>query len=60
MWYILILCVCVQITPAVDAIVGQWKMDIDTKLKNDGAVSYSHKDPIFILFNPWCRRKYFE
>lgn len=46
----------VKITPAADAIVGQWKMDIDTKLKNDGAVSYSHKDPIYILFNPWCRQ----
>jgi hypothetical protein len=32
-------------------------MDIDTKLKNDGAVSYSHKEPIYILFNPWCKRK---
>ncbi|XP_069698766.1 annulin-like isoform X2 [Periplaneta americana] len=46
----------VKITPAADAIVGQWKMDIDTKLKNDGAVSYSHKDPFYILFNPWCRQ----
>ncbi|XP_049802797.1 annulin isoform X1 [Schistocerca nitens] len=46
----------IQITPAADAIVGKWKMDIDTKLKNDGAVSYSYKDPFYILYNPWCRQ----
>lgn len=46
----------IKITPAADAIVGQWKMDIDTKLKNDGAVSYSHKEPFYILFNPWCKQ----
>ncbi|XP_067007547.1 annulin [Anabrus simplex] len=46
----------VQITPAADSIIGQWKMDIDTKLKNNGAVSYSHKEPFYILYNPWCRQ----
>ncbi|KAJ9601814.1 hypothetical protein L9F63_000042 [Diploptera punctata] len=46
----------VKVTPAADAIVGKWKIDIDTKLKNDGAVSYSHKHPFYILFNPWCRQ----
>ncbi|GLG96849.1 Annulin [Gryllus bimaculatus] len=46
----------VQITTAADTIVGKWKMDIDTKLRNDGAVSYSHKDPIYVLFNPWSQK----
>lgn len=41
---------------APDAIIGKWKMDIDTKNKNlDGAVSYTMKQPFYLIFNPWCR-----
>nr|CAD7601167.1 unnamed protein product [Timema genevievae] len=47
--------ITVHVTPAADSIIGQWNIEIDTKLKNDGAFSYSHKDPIYILYNPWCR-----
>lgn len=47
--------ITVSITPAADCVVAQWKMDIDTKLKQDGAVSYSHDRGIYILFNPWCK-----
>lgn len=43
-----------QITPAVTCIVGEWKMEVDTKLQGDGALSYSLPGGIFILFNPWC------
>ncbi|KAE8736894.1 hypothetical protein FOCC_FOCC017650 [Frankliniella occidentalis] len=42
----------VLITPAVTCIVGEWKMDVDTKLQGDGALSYSLPGGIFILFNP--------
>jgi len=45
----------VQITPAANCAVGQWKMDIDTKLKKHGALSYTYRGTIYILFNPWCR-----
>ncbi|XP_034230748.1 annulin [Thrips palmi] len=44
----------VLITPAVTCIVGEWKMEVDTKLQGDGALSYSLPGGIFILFNPWC------
>ncbi|KAH9499751.1 hypothetical protein Btru_077734 [Bulinus truncatus] len=37
--------------------VGQWKMLLDTVKKEANAVSihrYVHKDPVYIIFNPWC------
>lgn len=45
----------VKITPATNCVVSEWKMDIDCRLKDDGALSYSHGEGIFILFNPWCK-----
>ncbi|KAJ8865859.1 hypothetical protein PR048_033382 [Dryococelus australis] len=47
--------ITVKITSSATCIVGKWKFDIDTKVKNNGALSYSHKDSIYILYNPWCR-----
>lgn len=48
--------VTVQIFTPCNMIVGAWKLDIDTKLKNNEgkAHRYSHADPIYIIFNPWC------
>lgn len=46
----------VEITPAPNCIVAAWKMDIDSKLKDNGAVSYSYPTNIFILYNPWCKQ----
>ncbi|XP_054282567.1 annulin-like [Macrosteles quadrilineatus] len=48
--------ITVHITPSATCIVSAWKMDIDTKLLNDGAISYSCKTKIYILFNPWCKK----
>ncbi|XP_046675625.1 annulin-like isoform X2 [Homalodisca vitripennis] len=48
--------VSVNITTPANCIVGVWKMDIDTKLKDDGAVSYSHRTKIYVLFNAWCKK----
>lgn len=46
---------CPQIVPAADAIVGKWRMDIDTKNRNlDGAVSFTMAEPFYLIFNPWC------
>lgn len=45
----------VLITPGADCVVAQWKMDIDTRLRDNGAVSYTHDKGIFILFNPWSK-----
>ncbi|XP_017776383.1 PREDICTED: annulin-like [Nicrophorus vespilloides] len=45
--------VTVVITPSVNCIVGKWKLDIDTKILNDGSYSYSWPTPLYILFNPW-------
>lgn len=43
-----------KIVPHANAIIGKWKMDIDTKNKNlDGAVSYSMRHPFYLIFNPW-------
>ncbi|XP_015440169.1 PREDICTED: annulin [Dufourea novaeangliae] len=45
-----------KIVPAPEAIIGTWKLDIDTKNKNlDGAVSYTMKHPFYLIFNPWCK-----
>ncbi|XP_026465258.1 annulin-like [Ctenocephalides felis] len=46
----------VEVTPAHDCIVAQWKLDIDTKLLRGGAVSYSLPQPFYVLYNPWCSR----
>ncbi|XP_012938089.1 hemocyte protein-glutamine gamma-glutamyltransferase [Aplysia californica] len=38
--------------------VGKWdlKLDVVKKDNNDVAVyRYEHEDPIYIIFNPWCR-----
>ncbi|XP_031846608.1 transglutaminase isoform X2 [Nomia melanderi] len=44
-----------KIVPAPNAIIGKWRMDIDTKNRNlDGAVSFTMKDPFYLIFNPWC------
>ncbi|XP_003395644.1 annulin isoform X1 [Bombus terrestris] len=44
-----------KIVAAPDAIIGKWRIDIDTKNKNlDGAVSYTVKQPFYLIFNPWC------
>lgn len=33
--------ITVQITPDSDAVVAKWKMEVDTKIIDDGAYSYS-------------------
>lgn len=47
--------ITVQIHTAPDAIVAKWRMDIDTKIIDDGAYSYSWEKGIYLLFNPWCK-----
>ncbi|KAG1715028.1 Annulin [Nymphon striatum] len=48
------------ITPSAKAIIGEWQLDIDSKLKFQPAMvdqptyRYTINQPIFILFNPWC------
>lgn len=45
----------VQVTPAPDCVVAKWRMDVDTKIIDNGAYSYSWETGIYILYNPWCR-----
>lgn len=46
----------ILIKPAANALVTQWKLDIDTKVLNNSlSRSYSLPQPIYVLFNPWCR-----
>ncbi|RZF45384.1 hypothetical protein LSTR_LSTR002827 [Laodelphax striatellus] len=47
--------ISVQITPAANCIVGEWKMDIDTKLMDNSALSFNLDAPFYVLFNPWCQ-----
>jgi transglutaminase 1 len=47
--------ITVQVTTASDAVVAKWHMEVDTKIINDGAYSYSWDTGIYILFNPWCK-----
>lgn len=44
----------VAVTPAADCIVAAWRIDIDTKITGGGSLSYTHPQPIYVLFNPWC------
>lgn len=46
--------VVVKILSSPESIVAKWKIEIDTKLQSDGAISYSHPIPFYLLFNPWC------
>ncbi|KAJ8975424.1 hypothetical protein NQ317_018933, partial [Molorchus minor] len=43
----------IQVTSAPDAIVAKWRMDVDTKIIDDGAYSYSWETKIYLLYNPW-------
>ncbi|KAG7204155.1 hypothetical protein KM043_001995 [Ampulex compressa] len=44
-----------KVTPSPNAIIGKWKMEIDTKNReSEGAVSFTMENPFYILFNPWC------
>ncbi|VEN38690.1 unnamed protein product [Callosobruchus maculatus] len=45
----------VQVKPAPDCVVAKWRMDVDTKLIDNGAYSYSWTTGIYIIFNPWCK-----
>lgn len=46
----------ILIKPAANALVTQWKMDIDTKvIDNSLSRSYSLPQPFYLLFNAWCR-----
>ncbi|KAG5680333.1 hypothetical protein PVAND_009844 [Polypedilum vanderplanki] len=46
----------IVIKTAANALVTNWKMDIDTKIvDNNLSRSYSLPQPFYLLFNPWCR-----
>ncbi|GBM39647.1 Annulin [Araneus ventricosus] len=46
-----------EVTPAPNCIVGEWILEVDSRLKDDKSAPdfrYKVKDSLFILFNPWC------
>ncbi|XP_035226776.1 annulin-like, partial [Stegodyphus dumicola] len=46
-----------EVTPAPNAIIGEWILEIDSRSKdnkNAADFRYKSKNPIIILFNPWC------
>lgn len=46
----------INIKPAANAIVTQWKLDIDSKnLDKNSSKTFSLAQPFYVLFNPWCR-----
>ena len=45
----------VLIKPAATAPIGEWKVDVDSKLVNvDGIKSFKYPTNFYVLFNPWC------
>ncbi|XP_074644522.1 hemocyte protein-glutamine gamma-glutamyltransferase-like [Tubulanus polymorphus] len=49
--------VTIAVSTPYDCIVGKWSLQVDTFLKykpNGKAYRYFHKNPVYILFNPWC------
>lgn len=52
-----------QVTTTPNCIVGDWILEVDTKVKKEReeqakSLRYTAKQPVYILFNPWCKRKY--
>lgn len=50
----------IEITSSPKAIIGEWKLSIDTRSRNSGngsVQSNSIKESIFLLFNPWNKSK---
>ena len=49
----------VSVETTADCIVGEWKMAIDVRAK-DGrdSAKYTHKKPVYVLFNPWCKSEF--
>lgn len=48
----------IEITPPANVIIGDWIMDIDSKIRSENdntGFRYTHRDPVYILFNPWNR-----
>ncbi|KAL1500917.1 hypothetical protein ABEB36_006336 [Hypothenemus hampei] len=48
--------ITVHVLTPPDAIVARWRMDVDTRIIEDGAYSYSWETGIFLLFNPWSKQ----
>ncbi|CAG9771686.1 unnamed protein product [Ceutorhynchus assimilis] len=47
--------ITVNVLTPPDTIVAKWRMDVDTRIIDDGAYSYSWETRIYILFNPWSK-----
>ena len=50
----------IEVTTPPKCPVGKWQMKIDVVKKKNPKdkptkYRYEHKDPIYILFNPWCK-----
>ena len=45
----------VSITTAPNCIIGDWRLSIHTGGKGHALSRYNHGEPIYILFNPWCK-----
>lgn len=48
--------ITVNVLTPPDTIVAKWRLDVDTRIIDDGAYSYSWETKIYILFNPWCKQ----
>lgn len=48
--------ITVYIHPGCDAVIGEYDflLEIDTK-GSKGNYVYDHPDPVYLLFNPWCK-----
>ncbi|VVC44005.1 Transglutaminase, C-terminal,Transglutaminase-like,Immunoglobulin E-set,Immunoglobulin-like fold,Protein- [Cinara cedri] len=44
----------VRITPPNNCIVGKWIMDVDIRCGQMVTLFSAQKNPMYILFNPWC------
>lgn len=50
----LLLTVIIKTNP--HAVIGRWKLDVDTKIFDGGAYCYCWETTIYLLFNPWCKK----
>jgi transglutaminase 1 len=50
--------VLISVFTPPSCIVGKWMFSVDVIKKENEKVTifrYNHKDPIYMLFNPWCK-----
>ena len=52
----------VEVLTSSDSIIGKWRLTVKTSCttadrETKMILKYQHKEPVYLLFNPWCKGK---